>query len=50
MEQTIQPGEQVWVNLAELFRNRVPDRPPVKKISGQRGRVSSHRLKNLEGR
>jgi hypothetical protein len=26
MEQTIPPGEQMWMNLAELIRNRVPDR------------------------
>jgi hypothetical protein len=26
MQQTIQPGDQMWVNLAELIRNRVPDR------------------------
>jgi len=26
MQQTIQPGDQMWVNIAELVRNRVPDR------------------------
>ena len=26
MRQTIQPGEQMWVNLAELIRNRLADR------------------------
>ncbi len=26
MQQTIQPSDQMWVNLAELIRNRVPDR------------------------
>ncbi len=25
MRQTIQPGDQMWVNLAELIRSRVPD-------------------------
>src|ERR1700685_665412 len=26
MQQTIQPGDQMWVNLASLIRDRVPDR------------------------
>jgi hypothetical protein len=26
MQQAIQPGDQMWVNIAELVRNRVPDR------------------------
>jgi hypothetical protein len=26
MQQAIQPGDQMWVNVAELVRNRVPDR------------------------
>ena len=26
MQQTIQPGDQMWVNFAQLIRNRVPDR------------------------
>jgi hypothetical protein len=26
MQQTIQPGDQMWANLARLIRNRVPDR------------------------
>jgi hypothetical protein len=26
MQQTIQPGDQMWVNVASLIRDRVPDR------------------------
>jgi hypothetical protein len=26
MQQAIQPGDQMWVNVASLIRNRVPDR------------------------
>jgi hypothetical protein len=26
MQQTIQPGDQMWVNLAQLVRQRIPDR------------------------
>ncbi|HXM23172.1 MAG TPA: hypothetical protein VN948_18080 [Terriglobales bacterium] len=38
MQQTIQPGDQMWVNFADLIRNRVPDRKgnvlPVDVIAG----------------
>jgi len=26
MQQTIQPGHQMWVNLSQLVRQRIPDR------------------------
>ena len=45
MQQTLQPGDQMWVNFADLIRRRVPDR----KVTAVHDLEASPELQFLKG-